>query len=77
MLARVHLERQVARSSARAGPTEGELGCPRASVGSVTDSGFYWVNPFFSKRKITLRVRNFETGSTTTPESAGDGMEEA
>ncbi len=36
--------------------------------GSVTESGFYWVNPFFSKRKITLRVRNFETGSVTTPE---------
>jgi len=39
--------------------------------GSVTESGFYWVNPFFSKRKITLRVRNFETGSITTPEQKG------
>jgi len=36
--------------------------------GSVVKAGFYWVNPFFSKRKITLRIRNFETGSTTTPE---------
>jgi regulator of protease activity HflC (stomatin/prohibitin superfamily) len=36
--------------------------------GSVTESGFYWVNPFYTKKKITLRVRNFETGSTTTPE---------
>lgn len=36
--------------------------------GSIMQSGFYWVNPFFSKKKITLRVRNFETGSTTTPE---------
>lgn len=35
--------------------------------GSITESGFYWVNPFFSKKKISLRVRNFETGSTTTP----------
>lgn len=34
--------------------------------GSVTSSGFYWVNPFFSKKKISLRVRNFETGATTT-----------
>jgi regulator of protease activity HflC (stomatin/prohibitin superfamily) len=31
-------------------------------------SGFYWVNPFYSKKKITLRIRNFETGSITTPE---------
>ncbi len=35
--------------------------------GSVVESGFYWVNPFFSKRKISRRIRNFETGSTTTP----------
>jgi len=36
--------------------------------GSIKDSGFYWVNPFYSKKKISLRVRNFETGSTSTPE---------
>ncbi len=36
--------------------------------GSVVTSGFYWVNPFFSKKKVSLRVHNFETGSTTTPE---------
>ncbi len=36
--------------------------------GSVTQTGFYWVNPFFTKRKITRRIRNFETGSVTTPE---------
>jgi len=36
--------------------------------GSVTSSGFFWVNPFYSKRKISLRVRNFETGSQSTPE---------
>ena len=36
--------------------------------GSVVESGFYWVNPFLTKRKISLKVRNFETGSTTSPE---------
>lgn len=36
--------------------------------GSVIESGFYWVNPFYSKHKISLRVRNFETGSTSQPE---------
>lgn len=36
--------------------------------GTARESGFYWVNPFYSKKKISLRVRNFETGSTTTPE---------
>ena len=36
--------------------------------GTVVDSGFYWVNPFYSKKRISLRIRNFETGSTSTPE---------
>lgn len=36
--------------------------------GSTRESGFYWVNPFYSKKKISLRVRNFETGAIHTPE---------
>jgi regulator of protease activity HflC (stomatin/prohibitin superfamily) len=36
--------------------------------GSALKSGFFWVNPFFSKKKISLRIRNFETGSIHTPE---------
>lgn len=36
--------------------------------GTVSDSGFYWVNPFYSKKKVSLRVRNFETGSTNVAE---------
>lgn len=36
--------------------------------GSIIDSGFYWVNPFYTKRRISRRIRNFETGSTTAPE---------
>jgi regulator of protease activity HflC (stomatin/prohibitin superfamily) len=40
--------------------------------GSVTKSGFYWVNPFFSKKKLSLRIRNFETGSRLTPEKKNE-----
>jgi regulator of protease activity HflC (stomatin/prohibitin superfamily) len=40
--------------------------------GTVRESGFFWVNPFYSKRLITLRVRNFETGSGKTPEVKGE-----
>ncbi|MEM1225805.1 MAG: SPFH domain-containing protein [Planctomycetota bacterium] len=36
--------------------------------GTVKESGFYWVNPFYTKRKVSLKVRNFETGSSSTPE---------
>ncbi len=43
-----------------------------AYQGSVHETGFFWVNPFFSKKKISLRVRNFETGSTRTPETKND-----
>ncbi len=40
--------------------------------GTVKTSGFFWVNPFFSKQKLSLRVRNFETGSTRTADKKGD-----
>ena len=40
--------------------------------GSVKKSGFYWVNPFFTKKKLSQRVRNFETGSTRTPDKKGE-----
>lgn len=29
-------------------------------VGTVRENGFYWANPFYTKKKITLRVRNIE-----------------
>jgi regulator of protease activity HflC (stomatin/prohibitin superfamily) len=34
--------------------------------GTVRKEGFHWVNPFHSKRRISLRARTFETGSTST-----------
>ena len=36
--------------------------------GTARESGFYWVNPAFSKKKLSLRIRNFETGSIVHPE---------
>ena len=32
--------------------------------GTVRTVGFHWVNPFSGKRRVSLRVRTFETGST-------------
>ena len=32
-------------------------------VGSVKATGLQWVNPFYSGKKLSLRVRNFETAS--------------
>ncbi|MCC6507480.1 MAG: SPFH domain-containing protein [Pirellulaceae bacterium] len=36
-------------------------------IGTAKESGFFWVNPFYSKKHISLRVRNFETGSKNVP----------
>lgn len=30
-------------------------------VGSVKQNGFYWVNPFYTKKKISLRASNFDS----------------
>jgi len=30
-------------------------------VGTVKKNGFYWVNPFFTKKKISLRASNFDS----------------
>jgi len=30
-------------------------------VGSVKENGFYWVNPFYTKKKISLRASNFDS----------------
>lgn len=30
-------------------------------AGSVKEQGLWWANPFYTKRKISLRIRNFET----------------
>ena len=32
-----------------------------AYSGTIRDNGFYWVNPFYLKRKISLRARNFDS----------------
>lgn len=32
-----------------------------AYKGTVTNNGFHWLNPFFSKRKISLRARNLDS----------------
>lgn len=30
-------------------------------VGAVKDNGFWWMNPFFAKKKISLRARNLDS----------------
>lgn len=40
--------------------------------GTVKDYGFYWVNPFMSKKKISLRVKNFENKPVKVNDKIGN-----
>jgi regulator of protease activity HflC (stomatin/prohibitin superfamily) len=44
-------------------------------VGTLRDQGFRWVNPFMSKRRISLRVRNFETSKLKVNDLDGNPIE--
>lgn len=44
-------------------------------VGTVNDSGLRWANPFYGKKAVSLRVRNFESGQLKVNDSAGNPIE--
>ena len=44
-------------------------------VGTVKDNGLRWNNPFFSKRTVSQRVRNFESGKLKVNELDGSPIE--
>lgn len=44
-------------------------------VGTVKDNGLRWNNPFFAKRRVSQRVRNFESGKLKVNELDGSPIE--
>ncbi len=44
-------------------------------VGTVTDEGWRWVNPLYSKTTISLRMRNFETAKIKVNDVEGNPIE--
>lgn len=44
-------------------------------VGSVKKAGLHWANPFFTKKKVSLRVRNFETSRLKVNDHDGNPIE--
>ena len=44
-------------------------------VGTVKDNGLRWNNPLYAKRKVSLRVRNFESGKLKVNELDGSPIE--
>ncbi len=44
-------------------------------VGTVKLPGLWWINPFMAKKKVSLRVRNFETGKLKVNDSNSNPIE--
>ena len=44
-------------------------------VGTAKESGLRWNSPFYSKKKVSLRVRNFESGKLKVNELDGSPIE--
>lgn len=44
-------------------------------VGTVHEDGLYWVNPFTSKRKVSVRVRNFDCDKLKVNDHKGNPIE--
>ena len=44
-------------------------------VGTVRDQGLRWANPLYTKRRISLRVRNFETERSKVNDTDGNPIE--
>lgn len=44
-------------------------------VGTCRDEGLRWTNPFYSKRPVTLRVHNFESGKLKVNDLEGSPIE--
>ncbi len=44
-------------------------------VGTVHQNGLRWANPFYTKKKVSMRVRNFETGKMKVNDKLGNPIE--
>jgi len=43
-----------------------------AYKGTVKDNGFFWVNPFYAKKSISLRARNFDSERVKVNDNVGN-----
>jgi regulator of protease activity HflC (stomatin/prohibitin superfamily) len=43
--------------------------------GTVKANGFYWVNPFFSKKSVSLRARNFDSEKIKVNDKVGNPIQ--
>jgi len=58
------------------GPNEGQvLQLFGAYRGTAREQGLRWANPFYTKKRISLRVRNFESGKLKVNDTDGNPIE--
>jgi regulator of protease activity HflC (stomatin/prohibitin superfamily) len=43
--------------------------------GTIKSDGFWWINPFSTRRKVSLRIRNFESGKLKVNDQDGNPIE--
>ena len=43
-----------------------------AYKGTIRENGFFWVNPFYLKRKVSLRARNFDSEPIKVNDNLGN-----
>jgi regulator of protease activity HflC (stomatin/prohibitin superfamily) len=43
--------------------------------GTVKNNGFFWVNPFFSKKSLSLRARNFDSDKIKVNDKVGNPIQ--
>lgn len=57
-------------------PNEGKvLQLFGAYVGTCRDAGLRWANPFYAKRSVSLRIRNFESSKLKVNDAHGNPIE--
>src|SRR3954451_12743847 len=44
-------------------------------AGTARDEGLRWTNPFYAKRMVSLRIRNFESGKLKVNDNDGNPIE--
>jgi len=44
-------------------------------AGTVRKDGFHWANPFLTRKRISLRIRNFESSTTKVNDTEGNPIE--
>jgi regulator of protease activity HflC (stomatin/prohibitin superfamily) len=44
-------------------------------VGTIREAGLFWANPFYTKQRISLRVRNFETAKLKVNDNHSNPIE--